>query len=314
MQAIIRRILALVPLLLIITLLAFLMVELIPGNVAHVLAGDDTSPETIHRIEKQLGLDKPVAERYLRWLGGIVRGDFGMSLSNGEAVGTQLLQRLPTTLSLTFLAVLLALLIGIPLGIAAGVTTSTTADRIITAASTAAVAVPNYVVALLLALLLSVKLQWFPSTGYAELASGPWNWLRHLLLPAVALSLVPAAVITRQLRSSMRTVMRADYIRTARAKGLSTRRIILRHALGNASVPALTALAAQVAILLSGAVAVEMIFALPGIGQMAIAAVGVRDVTVIQGVVVVGAVAVVLVNLVVDLLCVLLNPSITLAE
>jgi len=312
MRMVLRRLLSAIPIVLLITVLAFLMVELIPGSAAHVLAGDDASPENVRRIEAELGLDKPAVQRYLQWMGGMARGDFGRSLASGEPVGTLLLQRLPTTASLTVVAVLLALLLGVPLGVMAGITPHAGVDRAITLLSTAAVAVPNYVVALLLALLFSLTLRWFPSTGYADLGEGVLPWLRHLLLPSLALSLVPAAVVARQLRSSLREVMRSDYIRTARAKGLREPQVVLHHALRNACGPALTALGAQVALLLSGAVAVEMIFALPGLGQLAINAVGVRDVTVVQGVVVVGALAVVVVNLGVDLACQALYPGMQL--
>lgn len=312
MRVVLQRLVSAVPVVLLVTVLAFLMIELIPGSVAHVLAGDDASPENVQRIQEELGLDKPALERYARWIAGMVQGDFGKSLASGESVGSLLSQRLPTTASLTVLAVVLSLMVGVPLGVVAGITRRKLLDRVITVLATAAVAVPNYVIAMLLALIFSITLRWFPSTGYSDLGSEPLEWIRHLLLPAAALSLVPAAVIARQLRSSLRDVMCSDYIRTARAKGLREFQVVLHHALRNASAPAVAALGAQVALLLSGAVAVEMIFALPGLGQLAVNAVGVRDMTVVQGVVVVGAMAVVLVNLCVDLLCMALYPTMRL--
>lgn len=309
-----RRVLALFPIVFIITLVAFLLVELIPGDVALAIAGQDAGPEAVAAIRDGLGLNKPFVERYLGWVWNMARGDFGRSLYSGESVGTLIAQRLPTTVSLTVLAVILGLMIGLPLGIIAGVSRNALVDKLITTAATAGVAVPNYVFALLFALIFGLMLGWFPTIGYTPVTTDPVGWLHHLFLPSLALSFTPAAVIARQVRGGMREVLKSDYIRTARAKGMSEATVIGKHALRNASAPALTALGIQVAMLLSGAVAVELVFALPGLGQLAVNAVGVRDLTVIQAVVVVGAVAVLLVNLVVDILYTLLNPKVAISS
>lgn len=310
MRILAARLFSVLPVVFLITVFAFLIVELIPGNVVYAIVGDDADAATVERISRELGLDKPVLERYGSWVGGMLQGDFGRSLYSGEPVGRMIAQRLPTTLSITMFAVLFGVLIGVPVGIISGITRSPTIDRIAGIAATVSIAVPNYVFALLFVLVLALQLRLFPTTGYVGLSSDPARWLHHLMLPSLALAFAPAAVVARQLRGALKEVLRSDYIRTARAKGLRRGQIILRHAMRNASGPALTALGIQVAHLLSGAVAIELIFALPGLGQLAITAVTNRDFTVIQAVVVVGALAVVGVNLLVDIIYMLLNPKV----
>lgn len=310
MRIIAARLLAVLPVIFLITVFAFLIVELIPGNVVYAIVGDDADAETVARITRELGLNDPVLQRYATWVGGMIQGDFGRSLYSGEPVGRMIAQRLPTTLSLTLFSVLFGLVIGVPIGIISGVTTNPTVDRIAGIATTISIAVPNYVFALLFALILALQLRLFPTTGYIGIANDPARWAYHLFLPSLALAFAPAAVVARQLRGALKEVLKSDYIRTARAKGLRRGQIIWRHGMRNASGPALTALGIQVAHLLSGAVAIELIFALPGLGQLAITAVTNRDFTVIQAVVVVGALAVVFVNLLVDLAYMILNPKV----
>lgn len=308
LRVILRRLASVAPMLFIVTLVVFFMVELIPGDIAAVLAGDDTSPATIARIRRELGLDQPAVLRYFDWIGGMLRGDFGRSLFSGERVGAMIAARLPVTLSLTLFAVVFALLIGVPFGVIGANTRSPLVDRLLTSVLIFGVSVPSYVFGVLFVLVLALQLQLFPVTGYRPLTMGPLHWAYALVLPGLALSFTPAAVVARQLRGSLIDVMKSDYIKTARAKGLRRGHIIAVHAIRNAAPPALNALGIQVAILLSGAVAIEIVFALPGLGQLAISAVGVRDLPIIQGVVIAGALAVILVNLLVDILQTLLNP------
>lgn len=308
LRVIVRRLASVVPMLFIVTLVVFFMVELIPGDIAAVLAGDDTSPATVARIRRELGLDQPAVLRYFDWIGGMLRGDFGRSLFSGERVGAMIAARLPVTLSLTLFAVVFALLIGVPFGVIGANTRSPLLDRLLTSVLIFGVSVPSYVFGVLFVLVLALQLQLFPVTGYRPLTTDPLQWVYALILPGLALSFTPAAVVARQLRGSLIDVMKSDYIKTARAKGLRRGYIIAVHAIRNAAPPALNALGIQVAILLSGAVAIEIVFALPGLGQLAISAVGVRDLPIIQGVVIAGALAVILVNLLVDILQTLLNP------
>ncbi|CAH1690946.1 Putative glutathione transporter, permease component [Hyphomicrobiales bacterium] len=312
MRLIISRLVSVVPVVCLITIFAFLVVDLVPGNVVYAIVGDDADQATIDRITEALRLNDPVLTRYLNWVGGMLQGDFGRSLYGGESVGNMIAQRLPTTLSLTVFAIVFGIIIGVPLGILSGTTRSAAADRLTTIAITLAISVPNYVFALLFALVMALNLRLFPTTGYAPLMTDPAGWLYHLILPALALSFAPAAVVARQLRGALKEVLRSDYIRAARAKGLRSGAVLFRHALRNAAGPALTALGIQVAHLLGGAVAIEQVFALPGLGQLAINAVSTRDFTVIQSVVVVGALAVVGVNLIVDVIYMMLNPKVSM--
>lgn len=307
-RVLLRRLLVAIPVLLLITLVAFSLLELVPGDVATVLAGEGAREETVASIRTELGLDQSPVARYGTWLHDFVQGDLGNSLFYRTPVSELILTRMPVTLSITSLAVLLGLLIGVPAGVVAGVSNSRIIDRLVTAGATAFVSIPGYVFAMLFALILGLYLGWFPTIGYTSITESTTGWAVHIFLPSLALSFAPAAVIARQLRGSLREIMQKDYVRTARAKGLPSRRIIARHALREASGPAVMALSAQVAILLSGAVAVEVVFALPGLGALALQAVSVRDFPVVQGVVVASALAVMVMNLMFDVAYAMMNP------
>lgn len=295
------RLAQVIPQIVLISLFTFLLVNLIPGDVAHVLAGDNGQTETVERIRHELGLDEHPLRRYLDWMGGLVHGDLGRSLFVGEEVGSLLGQRLPVTISLTVMPLLVAIILGVPAGILAGLTRVRLVDRLVTASASVGVALPSFVLSLLLVSVFSISLGWLPATGYTHVTEDPVGWIRSIALPTIALSLAPAAVTARQLRGSIRDVLRSDYVLAAEAKGLRRRQVITRHVLRNAAPPAITALGVHVALLVSGAVAVELVFGLPGIGSLAVQAVSVRDITVVQGVVLTAAIGVVLVNLVVDI-------------
>jgi peptide/nickel transport system permease protein len=285
----------------IISLVAFSLILLVPGDPARTFLGDNATDEQVEELRASLGLNDPFYERYLEWAGNAVQGDLGTSLLSDVSVSTQLMERIDVTLSIAAAALLLALLVGIPAGMVAALRRGHATDRIVTAASTLGIALPHFWIGLMLAFFVGVRAGWLPATGYVPLSEDPVAWLQHLILPAVTLSLTPMAEVARQLRASMINVLEQDYIRTARAMGLPRRSIRGRHALKNAATPVVTILGAQVALVFGGTVIVEQVFALPGLGQLALGAVLDRDYPVIQGVVLVSATVVMLANLAVDI-------------
>lgn len=303
-----RRVLSIVPVLLLVSFLAFGLVLLIPGDPAVTIAGENASPEQVEATRVRLGLDRPMLPRYVEWLGDAVTGDLGTSIFSSRSVTTAIGQALPATLSLTIVALVLAVLIALPAGIIAAVWRGSVADRGFTLGATLGIALPNFWLGLMLILFFALRRSWFPAVGYVPFSRGPGDWLNHLILPGLTLGAAAAAETTRQLRGALVDVMRRDYVRTARAKGLRERTVVLKHALKNAAIPAVTVLGMQVSMLLGGAVVVEQVFGIPGLGQLAVRAVLDRDLPMIQGIVVVSATAVIVVNLIVDMLYGYLNP------
>lgn len=304
-----RRLLGAIPLLILISIMVFSLVLLLPGDPAIAIAGDAASIETIESIRERLGENDPILERYANWAGDAVQGDFGTSLFSDQDVTDAIWQRAPVTGSLALVAIAIALIISIPAGLIAGLNPGTKFDRIATIGASMGVAIPSFWMGLLLAVIFAVNNDWLPAIGYVPLTEDPVEWLKHLILPAFSLGLASSATLTRQLRSSVITVMQQDYIRTARAKGLRSRKVVFKHVLKNASIPAVTALGLQVPLLLSGTVIIEGLFGLNGIGQYAVTAVLLRDLPVVQGVVMVSAVIVVVSNLAVDISYGYLNPK-----
>ncbi|MFD4295365.1 ABC transporter permease [Rhodococcus sp. NPDC058505] len=303
------RLLAVVPLLLIATAITFSLVFLIPGDPAHRIAGESATPEQVEMVRQELGLDQPVVVQYVNFLTGLVQGDLGTSFTYKAPVLDMIVDRIPVTLSLAVVSVIVALLIGIPAGIVGGSRPGSWQDRVAGVGSTLGVATPNFVLALLLVLLFAMNLKVLPATGYTPLAKGLWPWLSHLLLPAIALGVAAAAEIARQLRSSMIDVMQQDYIRTATAKGLPRRTVLVKHALKNAFIPTATVLGMQIAFLLGGTAVIESVFGLKGLGDLAIQAVLSGDLPTIQGVVIFGVLATVVMSLLVDISYGYLNPK-----
>ncbi|WP_170235251.1 ABC transporter permease [Verticiella sediminum] len=290
------------------SLATFLMLELLPGNLADALIGENARPEDIQRIEAQLGLDKPLHERYLHWLGQAVQGDLGRSPLSGEAVAAAIGHRLPVSVQLMIYAQMLALLIALPLGVAAGYREGSVLDRALSSAAFGVLAVPHFVLGLVLILLLAIWLGWFPATGYVPMAEGIGASLRSLTLPALTLALVEAPVYMRLLRSDIAGTLREPYISVARAKGLSDVYILFRHALRPSSFSLITVMGINVGHLIGGAVIIETLFALPGVGRLLIEAITLRDYVTLQGIVLFIGVAFVFVNLLVDALYNLLDP------
>jgi peptide/nickel transport system permease protein len=308
---IVRRLLGLIPLLLIITFAVFALVLAIPGDPARsIVGGLDADDARVEEVREELGLDDPLLVQYWHWLGDVVSGDLGESFFNNRTVASELEERFPVTLSLALGATVLAAAIGIPLGITAGLRPGSLLDRFLGVGSSFAIALPDFFLATVLVVVLAVQLDLLPAIGYVDLAEDPVEWARHLLMPWIALGVGAGASLARQVRGSMIEALEADYVRTARSKGLRERRVIGRHALKNALTPAMTVIGLQFAYLLGGTFIIESIFALPGLGTYMLEAITSRDLPVIQGVVLLVAVIFVLTNLVVDILYGVLNPKV----
>lgn len=310
LRFVLQRLLALVPLLLVVSLVVFSLVLLIPGDPAYMLAGEDASPETVAKIREELGLDQPVLVRYGQWLWALLQGDLGTSLFSEQPVADVILQRLPVTLSLALTAIFIALAVSIPAGIVAGIRPGKLADRVVTVGSSVGLAIPNFWLGLMLALLLAIRNPWFPATGYVPLSESLFGWWSHIALPAFTLGLAAAAILTRQLRGAMVDVMQQDFIRTARSKGLLSWKVVVKHGFKNAAIPMVTILGVQANALLGGTIIVEQVFGMTGIGQLAVASVFTRDLPMIQGVVIMSVFVAVLVNLLVDVSYGYFNPKV----
>lgn len=304
-----RRLLGAIPLLIIISIITFSLVLMLPGDPAISIAGDAASESTIAAIRDKLGENDPLIERYWNWVSHAVQGDFGTSLFKNITVRSAIAQRAPITISLTIVALAIALLVALPAGLIAGLRKGSALDRFLTIGASMGIAIPSFWMGLLLSVIFAVKNKWLPAIGYTGITENPVEWLRHLLLPGLALGLSSAATITRQLRGSVISAMSQDYIRTARAKGLRGRSVVFKHLLKNASVPAVTALGLQIPVLLGGTVIIEGLFSLNGIGDYAVSSVLTRDLPVVQAVVLLSAVIVVVVNLLVDVSYAYLNPK-----
>jgi peptide/nickel transport system permease protein len=305
-----RRILGLFPILFFAAMITFLLVYLTPGDPAIAMAGEFATPERIAEIRERMGFDDPFLVQFWSWVSGVLSGDLGTSLFNTTPVSDLVLNRLPVTISLTLLAVLLSVVIGVPLGLLAGVRQNSPLDRVLTILASLGIATPHFWIGTMLVLFLALQMGLLPATGFVPIRENPWEWFLHMLLPAIALGAGTIAEIARQTRSGTIQVLERDHIRTARAMGLRPRAVVGKHVVKNAAIPVVTVLGVQVAHLLGGAVVVEQVFALPGLGQLLITSVLQRDIPVIQGVVLLTAVIVVLVSLLVDLSYTYLNPKV----
>lgn len=305
-----RRLLHLVPVLLAVTLLTFLIASLLPGDLAYVMLGDQATPENIAALRTQMGYDLPTWERYLRWLGNVALGDFGRSFRTGETVFGAVLDRLPVSIELMILAQVIAFAISIPLAILCAVRSGSGVDRFLTGLAFGKLSLPSYMVAILLIYLFAVKLNWLPATGYVPFSEDPLGNLRGFLLPALTLGFGEWPVLMRVLRSDMIATLQEDYIAMAKAKGLRPARILLVHALKPSSLTLVTVAGINIGRLIGGALIVELIFALPGVGRLLVGAIYARDFIIMQGVVLFVATGFVLVNFFVDMLYALLDPRI----
>lgn len=305
-----KRVGSTVAIMLIVSLLVFLLLHLAPGDPAQVLAGDNATAEQIARLRQTLGLDDPLPLQFLRWIGSVVQGDLGASLYTNEPVLRLIGQRAEATLSLALATMALAVPVAISLGVLAAHLRGTLADRLVMMLSVVGFSIPAFVVGYLLVWIFAVRMGLFPVQGYAPLSEGLARWAHHLVLPAVTLGLTYTALIARITRSTLVEVLAEDFIRTARAKGVPVRRILLVHALRNAGVPIATVIGIGVALLIGGVVVTETVFNIPGIGRLVVDAIARRDYPVIQGVILTFSAVYVLLNLVTDMSYTLIDPRI----
>jgi peptide/nickel transport system permease protein len=283
---------------------------MIPGDPARVLAGTDADTAGLEEIRQKYGLNDPLPLQYTRWLGLALRGDLGESIRTRTSVARTVALKLPITLELACLALLVALSIAIPAGVVAAVRRNTAWDVLASGVSLCGVSIPNFWLGIMLILLVSVRFGWLPASGFVPIAEDPVGNLKRMLMPALVLGTGLAAVLMRQTRNAMIEVLSADYVRTARAKGLAQMAVVVRHALRNGLIPVVTILGLQMGALMGGAVVTEQIFVLPGFGRLIVEAVFTRDYPVVQGVVLITASSYVLINLLVDLSYTVLNPRI----
>jgi peptide/nickel transport system permease protein len=307
------RLAATIPLLLAMSVLVFLVATIMPGGIAVALLGDNANPETVADLETRLGLSDPLPVQYARWLGNALHGDLGDSWTLKEPVVGVIVRRMPVTLSLAMGGMLIGIILGLAVGIIAGLRPGSWLDRLITLVASIGVAMPAFWLAMLLAMYLAVQLRWFPAIGYTPLGEDPVKWLRSITLPCLALGLPTAALIVRQMRSSLITVLQSRYILAAHATGIPLWQVVSKYALRNALVPVVTVIGFRLAVVFSLSLAVEQVFNLPGIASITIKSVMMRDIPLLQGAVLLTACFVVVTNLIIDLSYGWLNPKVRLA-
>ncbi|MEF2071516.1 ABC transporter permease [Consotaella aegiceratis] len=307
-QLIVRRLLVAIPTLIIVSMLVFSLQKLLPGDPVLVMAGEERDPQVIEFLREKYHLNDPIPVQYGAWVWQVLHGDFGISLRTDVPVLTLITQKLPVTIQLAVMAMIVAMLIGIPAGILSAVRKGTITDYVANVVALSGLSIPNFWLGILLIFLVSVRLGWLPASGYVPLSQDPWLSLKTMLMPAVVLGTALAATLMRHTRSAMIGVLRSDYIRTARAKGLRHGKVVYKHALRNAMVPIVTLLTLLFGELLGGAVLTEQIFTIPGFGKLVVDAVFTRDYAVVQGIVLCTAIGFILMNLLADILYILINP------
>ncbi len=314
MTYLVRRLLLTIPVLLFVSMIVFALVNLVPGDPALIMLGEQATPEALTALRQEMGLHRPVAVRYLIWLGRVLRGDLGRSVRDSRPVLTTMLQKLPVTVELAAASLLVAWAIAIPAGALAAWKRRTPVDYAATTAALLGISIPNFWLGIMMIYVLAVNLRLLPASGYVEPWLEPARNLKLMIMPSIVLGTALAALVMRQLRSSMIEVLQTEYVRTARAKGLADRAVLIRHAMKNAMIPVVTVMGLQLSGLLGGAVITETIFAIPGLGRLAVQSILTRDFPMVQGVVLFVALAVVATNLVVDIVYGFLDPRIRLAE
>ena len=307
---VVRRLLATIPVIGMVAFFVFSLLYLTPGDPAAVIAGDIATVEDIERIRHTLGLDQPLLPRFWAWASAVLHGDLGISIFTNLPVTQLIGQRVEPTLSLALCTLIVAVLIAVPIGVIAAWRAGKLIDRLVMLFSVAGFSIPVFVLAYVLIYLFAIELDWLPVQGYTPLREGVWPWLRHLILPSIALGTIYIALIARITRATMLEVLAQDYVRTAHAKGLAPSAVLMRHALKNAAVPIVTIIGIGVALLISGVVVTESVFAIPGIGRLTVDAIIRRDYPIIQGVILLFSTIYVLVNLAVDLSYRLFDPRI----
>ena len=309
---ILKRILSLIPVLFVVSIAIFFIIHLTPGDPAAVILGIEATPEQIAVLNEQMGLNLPLYQQYINWVSGVLQGDFGESYFMKETVTEAIWSHLGPTASLAIVAEIIALVFAIPIGIYAAYRRGTAVDQSLMGVSLIGMAVPSFLLGLLLMLFVGVYLQWLPVAGYKPLSTGIWEHFQYLILPAISLGMIQAALVARMTRASMLEVLDANFIKTARSKGVHEHKVVFKHALRNAFLPILTVIGQSFGTLVTGAVVVETIFNIPGLGQLIINSIVRRDFAVIQGVVLFVSLIYVLINLVIDLLYGIVDPRVRL--
>ena len=304
------RLLQAAPVLLLVAVLSFLLMHLLPGDPAVVIAGADASPEAIAKLRAQLGLDRPLLQQLLQWVGQLLQGNFGFSLGLNQSVLSAVGERLPVTLSLAFLAFAITLPVGTLLGVVAACFRGTRIDSAVMGIALLGVSLPSFWIAIVSVIVFSVTLGWVPASGYTPLTESPGRWFASLIQPAAVLALFQVGYLARMTRSAMLDVLSQDYIRTARAKGVSETQTIFKHGLRNALMTVVTASGIILSLLIGGSVVLEQVFALPGIGRMVVQGIMARDYPLIQGTMLLFGFAFVLVNFIVDMIYTLVDPRV----
>jgi peptide/nickel transport system permease protein len=305
-----RRLVATIPVLAMVAIFVFLMLRLTPGDPAAVIAGDNATGDQVEAIREKLGLNQPLLTQFVIWSGKSLQGDFGESFFFKKTVAELIVQRIEPTLALSVLTIVLAIVIAVPLGVLAAHRSGGWLDRAVMGFSVLGFSVPVFVVGYLLIYLFAIQLGWVPVQGYAPLAGGLGEFLQRLILPSVTLAIIYIALIARITRASVIEVLGEDYIRTARAKGLSNRVVLMRHALRNAAVPIVTVIGIGIALLIGGAIVTESVYNIPGLGRLVVDAVLARDFPVIQAVILMFSFVYVLINLVIDIAYSFFDPRI----
>lgn len=313
LQYIVRRLLMMIPVLLGISVIVFFLMALIPGDPAQAILGSYATPENLARLRSEFGLDEPLVKRFFIWLGNILQGDFGRSFSLERPVIDEVLERLGPTLLLSGTSLILCTFFGLLSGVVTAVKQYGWQDKLFTILVLIGISTPSFWLGLVLILIFSVELHWFPVSGMFSIygGGGLWDLLRHLFLPSVTLAVVATGVLARLSRSNMLEVLRQDYVRTARAKGLKERTVIMKHAFKNALVNIVPVIGIQTGFVLGGAVYIEMVFQWPGIGRMLVTAITTRDILLVQGGVLLVAACYVLINLMTDVIQHILDPRIS---
>ena len=304
------RLLQAIPVLLLVAVLTFVLMHMLPGDPAVVIAGPDATPEAVDRLRHQLGLDRPLWEQLVHWLGNLARGDFGQSLMLNQGVFSAVVERLPVTLSLAFIAFLITIPVGVLLGVTAAYYRNSWIDSVVMGIALVGVSIPSFWIAIVSVVLFSVELRWLPSSGYEPLSQGFTPWLRSMVQPAVILALFQIGYLARMTRSSMLDVLDQDYIRTARAKGLNEWSTVGKHAFRNSLMSVVTVSGIILSLLIGGSVVIEQVFALPGIGRLVVQGIMARDYPLIQGTMLLLGFAFVIVNVLVDLAYTLVDPRV----
>jgi peptide/nickel transport system permease protein len=307
---ILQRVLAAIPVMGFVALFVFLLLRLTPGDPAAIIAGDTATPEQLEAIRDSLGLNDPLLVQFFDWIGKLLRGDFGTSVLSGEPVIKLIEARMEPTISLALTTIVLSVIIAVPLGVIAAWKHGTLIDRFVMLLSVLGFSIPVFVIGYLMISLFSMQLNWFPVQGFRPIGEGVGDFFHRIALPTFTLTLLYVALIARITRTSMLEILGEDYIRTARAKGLPEARVLMRHALRNCSVPIITVIGIGFALIISGVVVTESVFNLPGLGRLTVDAVLARDYPVIQAVILLASLIYVVVNLIIDITYVLLDPRI----